>query len=105
MPHKSRAISAYDWLIEALKNIPTEDGCVLWPFGKFKSGYGEMLIPKRKPKTPLYVHRVVYEHVHGPIPDGMFICHHCDVRACFRPSHTNRANIWYVVNRKTWTHI
>jgi hypothetical protein len=42
-------------------------------------------------------HRRVWELTHGPIPDGLFVCHHCDVRLCVRPSHlwlgTNEQNI------------
>jgi hypothetical protein len=24
---------------------------------------------------------------HGPIPDGLFVLHHCDTRPCVNPSH------------------
>ena len=33
------------------------------------------------------VHRVVFEHVHGPIPQGMYVLHTCDNPRCHRPDH------------------
>lgn len=32
-------------------------------------------------------HRVVYEYLHGPIPDGMVVMHTCDNPPCVRPDH------------------
>lgn len=33
------------------------------------------------------VHRLAWTAKHGPIPDGMVICHRCNVRRCVNPDH------------------
>jgi hypothetical protein len=33
------------------------------------------------------VHRLVYEAIIGPIPDGMVLDHLCRNRACYNPAH------------------
>ena len=33
------------------------------------------------------VHRVAYEHYHGPIPGDMTVDHTCKTRACINPAH------------------
>jgi HNH endonuclease len=33
------------------------------------------------------VHRFVWEHINGPIPDGLNVLQSCDNPPCSRPSH------------------
>lgn len=59
------------------------NGCWEWQGARSKGGYGQISHEGRV----LYVHRVAYEAVHGPIPEGKQIDHLCRVRHCCRPAH------------------
>lgn len=57
--------------------------CWLWT-GKTKpQGYGVYT----HNRVTYIASRLVYETYVGPIPDGLLVCHHCDVPRCVRPSH------------------
>jgi Mor family transcriptional regulator len=65
------------------RRINKTDSCWLWTGAKASMGYGVLRwLGKR-----VYAHRLVYELTYGPIPDGLFICHHCDNPPCCNPQH------------------
>lgn len=70
-----------DWLFDNCAPEPNS-GCWLWT-GRSNDGYGEIRHGTRSRRT----HRVAYALANGPIPDGMCVCHRCDVRLCINPGH------------------
>jgi hypothetical protein len=61
------------------------DGCWLWHASLNDAGYGQIAAQNGAP--PLRAHRVLYEWLVGPIPDGLVIDHLCRNRACVNPAH------------------
>jgi hypothetical protein len=59
------------------------DDCVLWRWATNKGGYGRVRVAGRFQCA----HRMAWEFVHGPIPEGLCVCHRCDVRACINIKH------------------
>lgn len=58
------------------------DGCWLWS-GSASGGYGQFRLGGRAWRT----HRLSWTLECGPIPSGLFVCHHCDNPPCVRPEH------------------
>jgi hypothetical protein len=59
--------------------------CWLFMGLRTKFGYGEFHVTARQ---PVGAHRVAWILTHGgPIPQGIYVCHTCDVPACVNPAH------------------
>lgn len=97
-------------LLERLERRSVRDeetGCWLWLGYCLPNGYGRIA---QGHSNPRYVHRVAYELLVGPIPDGLLLdheCHNTDLRClggdscghrrCWNPAHLE--TVTYLVNR------
>lgn len=59
------------------------NGCWEWTAWRYVNGYGGIRIDGKIRRA----HRVAYEWINGPIPDGLFLDHLCRNRACVNPDH------------------
>lgn len=64
-------------------HVAQSEGCWEWQASVFRTGYGQF----RDGGRSMRAHRVAWELVNGPIPEGLHVCHRCDNRKCVRPDH------------------
>lgn len=65
-----------------LANTQRNGECLEWTRAKQSRGYGVLWDKKQK-----LAHRVMFELVNGPIPEGMELLHSCDNPSCINPEH------------------
>lgn len=66
------------------KVIRTEGGCWEWAGSHSPQGYAFMYV---RPGVRTNAHRVAYELLVGPIPEGLDLDHLCRNRGCVNPAH------------------
>ncbi len=70
-----------------LEKVQKTESCWLWVAhidpDPANGGYGTFWDGTRMVKA----HRWAFEHFHTAIPNGVLVCHSCDVRHCVNPAH------------------
>lgn len=68
-----------------LRFVKVSGECWNWAGNIKNDGYGSMWAASKRRKA--IASRLAWELWNGPIPAGLFVCHHCDNPPCVRPSH------------------
>lgn len=66
-------------------NVQKGEGCWVWTAATVNKAklYGVFYAARRN----WLAHRVAWLLANGEIPDGLYVCHHCDNPRCVRPDH------------------
>lgn len=66
------------------RHVVKGDGCWEWRAATNPSGYGTFGLDRDR---MMPAHRFSWDLHFGQIPDGLYVCHHCDNPPCVRPDH------------------
>lgn len=81
--NKRRPLEERFW--DQVKKTDDAESCWEWTGSGNAKGYGHIFGGTER--GSLRANRVAWELAHGPIPDGMLICHKCDNPKCCRADH------------------
>lgn len=65
------------------RTVVDANGCWVHTNERTSKGYARLDIDGKHHRA----HRVAWQLVNGPIPEGMVVCHACDNPPCVRPDH------------------
>jgi len=78
----------------ALIKVSTEhfyngSACWDWLGSKSKDGYGQFILSARRRESRIRIapYRFIWEHLNGPMPEGLEPDHLCNRRGCCNPAH------------------
>jgi hypothetical protein len=92
MPAKGQCRPLMDRLWEKV-DVRGDDECWEWQASKIRGGYGEIMV-RNDPLKRSVAHKVVYEALVGPVPEGMELDHLCNNPACVNPRHLRPVTHW-----------
>lgn len=72
-------------LVRIMRRVDKTESCWLWT-GSVSGGYGRVYGGDGR-RSPVIVHRALYEATVGPIPEGLQLDHLCRNQLCVNPAH------------------
>lgn len=85
------------WTVRFWDHVEKSEGCWNWTGDSTPDGYGRISCDGNRTST----HRASWVMHNGEIPDGLYVCHHCDNKKCIRPDHLFLGT--QIDNMQDWT--